>query len=64
LRVFQLFIRREALELLKAVPPRDGLWDTDIVLAMITIEHLEIKGRDNRAIDRGEGRTEMPSLKV
>jgi hypothetical protein len=45
LRVGLLFIRRQALKLLKAVPRRDGLWDAENV-ARIANELLEIKRRN------------------
>jgi hypothetical protein len=57
-----LELRREALELLKAVPCREGLWDAEIV-ARIAIEVLDIEERENRAVVR-EGKTGELDTKV
>jgi hypothetical protein len=56
-------LRREALELLKAVPRREGLWDAEIV-ARIAIEVLGIEERENQALITGEGETGELDMKV
>jgi hypothetical protein len=56
-------LRCEALELLRAVPRREGLWDAEIV-ARIAIEVLGIEERENRAMVDGEGETEELDTKV
>jgi hypothetical protein len=55
-------LRRDALELLKAVPRREGLWDAEIV-ARIAIEVFGIEERENRAVVRG-GKTGELDTKV
>lgn len=50
-------LRREALELLNAVPRREGLWDAEIV-ARIASELFLIEGRENGGVV-GEGGLDM-----